>query len=306
MQIANSNTSFSLLTTFPEINSFYTWDEHNNLFVNNNVVIKARSKQIDYPEHWGVLSLKMVLDGHESYLVDGNEYKLNENTFLILNHDQYYSSFINEKEESESLTLHFTKKFEEEIVNYFNKGDRVLDNPETPGQPEFKQTVHHFTKRMKGLKMHLSDIIGDFTNNIQSVEELFYDLYAEILYEQGNLMKKKDNIDVIKNSTRDEIFKRTIAARDYIESFYYKPDLDLNELASVSCMNRFHLLRCFKKLYGKTPYQYLKKIRFVRAHNLLQTGRYSVTDVVEMCGYNDPSSFNKSFKNTYGVNPTQL
>src|SRR5215210_6340374 len=98
--MTNPNTSFALLQRFPDV---IKWEPHNNLFIKQNVIIKAKSKKIEYPLHWGGLSIKTVLNGHESYLVDGIEYKLNPNTFLILNHDQYYSSFINENNEVESF-----------------------------------------------------------------------------------------------------------------------------------------------------------------------------------------------------------
>lgn len=305
----NSNTSFALLEKFPKIKEAHKWERHNNIFVRHNVVIKARSKKIEYPLHWGGLSIKMVLNGHESYLVDGIEYKLNQNTFLILNHDQYYSSYINENEDVESFTIHFTPAFEKEIISYhYNSTGQLLDHPfiSNSYKPEFTQTVHHFTNRINLLKLMLTEFLPDFKNNIPQIEELFYYLYMEILNQQGNIQKKKSNINVVKKSTRDEIHKRILHAKDYMESFYHKADLDLDELAMISCMNKYHLLRCFKQLFGKTPYQYLKQIRFVRAHSLLKTGKYSVAEVVGLCGYDDLSSFNKSFQKTFGINAANV
>jgi AraC family transcriptional regulator len=128
----------------------------------------------------------------------------------------------------------------------------------------------------------------------------------EILTQQGDLQKKKSNISVIKKSTRDEIHKRVLYAKDYIEGFYYKPDLSLDELGNISCMSKYHLLRCFKQVFGKTPYQYLKDIRFERAYSLLKTGKHSVAEVVVLCGYDDLSSFNKSFRKRFGINPENV
>lgn len=302
----NSATSFALLQKFPNV---IKWEQHNNLFVKHNVVIKAKSKKIEYPLHWGGLSIKTVLNGHESYLIDGKEYKLNQNTFLILNHDQYYGSYINEDEDVESFTIHFTPGFEKEILNYhYTTTGGVLDNPfiTNSRNPEFTQTVHHFTNRMNQLKLNLTGCLSDFKNNIQNIEELFYYLYMEILTQQGDLQKKKSNISVIKKSTRDEIHKRVLNAKDYIEGFYYKPDLSLDELGSISCMNKYHLLRCFKQVFGKTPYQYLKDIRFERAYSLLKAGKHSVAEVVGLCGYDDVSSFNKSFRKRFGISPENV
>lgn len=116
----------------------------------------------------------------------------------------------------------------------------------------------------------------------------------------------KKNLKVVKSSTRDEVFRRVALARDYIETNYNRSTLTLAELSKIACMNTYHFLRCFSQVYKQTPYQYLKEVRLQRAFELLKTKKYSVSKVVDLCGYQDVSSFNRTFKARYNIQPSRL
>jgi AraC family transcriptional regulator len=116
----------------------------------------------------------------------------------------------------------------------------------------------------------------------------------------------KQNLNSVKSSAKEEVFRRVALAKDHIENNYYNPALTLAELSKISCMNTFHFLRCFSQVYKKTPYQYLKEVRLQRAFELLKTKKYSVSKVVDLCGYQDVSSFNRTFKARYNIQPSRL
>lgn len=79
--------------------------------------------------------------------------------------------------------------------------------------------------------------------------------------------------------------------------------LSLNEMASEACMSRFHFVRCFKKRFGLTPYQYVVNIRIRKAKELLKMG-YPVTEVSILTGYPSIFSFSKQFKKVVGNPPS--
>jgi len=67
--------------------------------------------------------------------------------------------------------------------------------------------------------------------------------------------------------------------------------------------SRLHHL--FKAQTGTTPAQYLRTLRLRRAKELLETSFLNVKQIIASVGVNDRSHFEREFKKTYGVTPTQ-
>jgi AraC-like DNA-binding protein len=83
---------------------------------------------------------------------------------------------------------------------------------------------------------------------------------------------------------------------------YYHDKIELGEIASAAFMSRFHYIRTFKQVYGRTPRQYLRDLRIEKAKQLLKKGR-SVTSVCFDVGYGSLPTFSKVFKRGTGYSP---
>jgi AraC-like DNA-binding protein len=70
----------------------------------------------------------------------------------------------------------------------------------------------------------------------------------------------------------------------------------------VGC-SPFHLSRTFSKEIGMTIPQYLRKIRMERAAELLESGKYNVTEAAMEVGYSSLSHFSQAFCQTMGRCP---
>jgi AraC-like DNA-binding protein len=70
----------------------------------------------------------------------------------------------------------------------------------------------------------------------------------------------------------------------------------------VGC-SPFHLSRTFSQEAGMTIPQYLRKLRIGRAAELLQTGKYNVTEAALEVGYSSLSHFSQAFCQTMGCCP---
>jgi transcriptional regulator GlxA family with amidase domain len=92
-------------------------------------------------------------------------------------------------------------------------------------------------------------------------------------------------------------------ARDHMDRHYQAP-LDLNELARVAGMSKFHLVRCFEAAYGETPIRYLTRRRIERAQDLLRSANLTVTEVCMMVGFASLGSFSSRFSQLVGESPT--
>ncbi|MEM7061893.1 MAG: AraC family transcriptional regulator [Cyanobacteria bacterium P01_B01_bin.77] len=67
--------------------------------------------------------------------------------------------------------------------------------------------------------------------------------------------------------------------------------------------NRFYLQQGFQKLYGTTPYGYLRECRLGQARRLLMTSDLSVSKVAAAVGYTNCSHFATAFRQQMGLNP---
>lgn len=79
-------------------------------------------------------------------------------------------------------------------------------------------------------------------------------------------------------------------------------NVTLDELAHECDMNKFVLLRSFRKTYGMPPHQYQAHARTMRGLALLARGE-PATRVAHELGFSDQSHFNRWFKRMHGLTP---
>jgi AraC-like DNA-binding protein len=76
--------------------------------------------------------------------------------------------------------------------------------------------------------------------------------------------------------------------------------LDLNGLAVVAIMSKYHFLRTFRWVVGMTPYQYLLSIRMRRAAVRLLRSAEPISSIAFESGFGDLSTFNGRFRDMFG------
>lgn len=96
--------------------------------------------------------------------------------------------------------------------------------------------------------------------------------------------------------------KRLIDALNYIQSNIDK-EIKVDELASLVCLTKPHLIRLFSKTLGNSPLQYINKKKVERAQQLLITEDCSIQEIAYRLGFNDPSYFIRLFKKIAKITP---
>jgi AraC-like DNA-binding protein len=90
-------------------------------------------------------------------------------------------------------------------------------------------------------------------------------------------------------------------AKDFIWE-YYTENITLDELAALTGLSRFHLVRAFAAEFGMPPHAYLNHVRLAKAKKLITAG-ISLAIVAAEVGFADQSHFTRHFTKTYGVTP---
>lgn len=96
--------------------------------------------------------------------------------------------------------------------------------------------------------------------------------------------------------------RRVAAVARHIETHCAEP-LDLDHLAALACMSKFHFLRSFRRTLGVTPYQFVLQRRLERAARRLRESAERVADVALDCGFADLSGFTTLFRQVYERSP---
>jgi len=97
------------------------------------------------------------------------------------------------------------------------------------------------------------------------------------------------------------LYKRIVQAKCFIDKHY--PDkIDVGNIADEAFFSKFHFIRLFKKVYGKTPHQYLTSVRIANAILLFEKNT-AVGEVCFLVGFESLSSFSALFKKATGLAP---
>ena len=94
-------------------------------------------------------------------------------------------------------------------------------------------------------------------------------------------------------------------ARDHVDRCYAEP-LDLDVLAGIAGISKFHFVRLFAAAYGFTPAAYLSRRRVERAQDLLRATNLTVTEVCTAVGYSSLGSFTSRFREIVGETPGEF
>jgi AraC-like DNA-binding protein len=100
-----------------------------------------------------------------------------------------------------------------------------------------------------------------------------------------------------------ELLRHLRRARDHIDR-HYLTDLDLDQLAQIAGVSRFHFARSFQSAYGETPIRYLTRRRIERAQDLLRNANLTVTEICVLVGFASLGSFSTRFTQYVGECPT--
>ena len=98
------------------------------------------------------------------------------------------------------------------------------------------------------------------------------------------------------------MLRRLRLVRDHLDRHYASP-LDLDELARVGAVSKFHLVRSFEAAYGETPMRYLSRRRVERAQDLLRHANLTVTEICMLVGFSSLGSFSARFTELVGESP---
>lgn len=235
-------------------------------------------------------------------------------------HNSYELYFLERGQHSVLMNDRFFHVFPQDVVLY--KPNVLHKSHDTQN---YARTCVYFTeeflqeyfseKAVKGLLgCFQRTVIGLNTENFFRVKKLLLKMEKE--YAKGDYSRiyvyLADILVLLSESENESRTETVFHAKDRLSPIleyiggHYSTIKNLEEIASQMYITKFHLCRMFKKHTGFTISQYIMQIRMKHACELLVHTNQTVVSIAELCGFHSSMYFCRSFKNMFGVTPSEF
>lgn len=116
------------------------------------------------------------------------------------------------------------------------------------------------------------------------------------------------------NTQTDALEENTLSSQDnafmtelyrLMEEELANPDMDITRMTELLHISRSKLYYKIKGLTGENPSVFFKQYKLNRAAELLKEGKYNISEISLLTGFNTLSHFSTSFKKQFGVAPSE-
>ncbi|MBS9463919.1 helix-turn-helix transcriptional regulator [Flagellimonas sp. 389] len=277
------------------------YSKHENFLMR----FKACFEHHEFVENATIVAL--FKEGSGVFQRNGQRLNVEKDSFFVLNPNEGWEFFNEENSYMDVLSFGITKDFSSSFSYYLKtKNESILDDPfDSIKDMNFfleKPLFSDYYSSGKLLK-YIYDLSNDYEFEFLCPEELTIEVLQSIYKEQLLGNKIVNNIKAKKISTKEETLKRLLIAYEFIHD-NIQNHISINELSYISSLSKFHLYDSFKKAFGKTPHQYINRLKISKAKEALQKKDLSVSEISDFFGFSDLSVFSKVFKKAYGNPPS--
>ncbi|MEL6132448.1 MAG: AraC family transcriptional regulator [Bacteroidota bacterium] len=236
--------------------------------------------------------LRYLEEGEEKFRTSDHIFTLEAGQFLILNPETVLT-YTPLTQQVKGLWVWLDKQFVSQTFQQWSlqsPGEWQSLISEECGYPEWCE--HTYAAEHNPL--------GQVLSTFHSLQE--QELLQALFTTQQHVFAQMAQLTSAKLSTKMELYRRLCQARNYIHH-NLDTSLDLDTLAQVACLSKFHFIRLFKEAFGQTPRQYLIGHRLEHARRLLLNSSKTFHEICQEVGLKDSSSFGRLFKRNYGATP---
>ncbi len=257
----------------------------------DNKVIHSRLRNFENIRKHKGFSIKYVISGEEEYEIKGKVFRVKAGSFMLVNDGTVIQTRIYDKQMVEGLCIYFSPKL---VKRLFGKGKKLREKIYSAETSPLGKKIQNLASELAGLP----------PQQHQMPMEFYAEMATELFLHQQQVKDELTRLDCVKDSTREELYRRLCIARSYMHE-HFSTEIDLDELSQEACLSKFHFIRLFSQAFGVTPHQYLIRLRLRHAQHLLLTSNLKLTEICQHVGLRDLSSFGRRFKRTFGLSPAR-
>lgn len=246
------------------------------------------------------LELNLVERGEGSYIINGKKYPMRQGDIFVINNKEPHMAIHDGTcENGLELTV---LVFDIDLL-WRNKGIGQFLTPFLSRKEQFSHRIAtnvHYYSQMTGL---FTSIAVEYEKQEKGWELAVESLLAYLLTLLYRCYDEKQELEA-EGKDFQKMYTRISAVFDYIGEHFKEP-VKLEELAQLVSLSPHYLCKCFKKVTGRTIFEYIEQMRVQYSCYLLRTTRDSVMDIALGSGFNTVSYYNRIFKKYSGQTPKE-
>jgi AraC-like DNA-binding protein len=275
--------------------------------LHEQTLLSGRNRHYFFDMPTADLSIKTMSHGRALYDIEGGQFAVEDNTYLILNAQQPYQITIESPTIVQSFCIFFPHGWAEQVWRgLHDTTPALIESPfEATSAPlYFFERVRPHNEQVYGAVMALQRDLTQRAVEASELEERLRSLLVRMIRVDHDVRAEAEALSAMRVATRVELYRRLHRARDYMHA-NLSAALDLTALAQMAHLSPYHFLRMFKQAFGQTPHAYLSLKRIERAQFLL---RYTLLPITTICfdvGFESLGSFSSKFRQRVGLSPRQ-
>ncbi|CAM3627388.1 AraC family transcriptional regulator [Erysipelothrix urinaevulpis] len=262
------------------IYELHTFDNpHIPIIFHNDRLVRGYSHILP---HWHAnLELLLVIEGTIEVNLDQTIYTVNQGSVVVINSNEIHAiKPITNEVEYYCLILDYS------FCRSFDFDTQLNTFKSINQDPELIRLMELVAYEIKELKNHYELAIKALCNTI------LITLFRNQLVADTPIENSQSKLDLVQN------------AMTYIH-FNYQQPLTLEDVSESIGVSKFYLSRLFTELTQTNFSNYVLKFRCFQAYNLLIKQKMNVSETSNYCGFNSVPYFSKSFKNQFGITPSE-
>ena len=235
-----------------------------------------------------------VMKGQVLYNIIDKQYTLNPGDMILIPKNTLHK-IANPKENTKRIVLSFS----DEYVSHYSTPKTNLLTVFNKVKESKIHKISFSTQYKKILENNLLQLCQLFTS-----KEYGSDIIYNLRFAQTMLLINSSFQALREDYIPNEDDTVISSISNYIEKNIDKK-ITLNDISNHTSLSISRIAHLFKEKTGITIIQYITKKRLVLAKNLLRKGM-PINDIYQECGFQDYTSFFRTFKKEYSITPKQF
>jgi AraC family transcriptional regulator len=252
-----------------------------------NCIVSGTARRVEYRLFRQTLSIKCIARGDETYFIDRRRVTVSDDTYLLLNEGRTYGSLLDTPTEAYSFSIFFRPGLAQEVAGDLNRslGEALEDGPESVRVPlEFDESLRAHDTNITPVLRFIQRQVAAGVRDEHWLEEQCQFLAGRLIAAQR---KHRSGLPTeLANALpgkRAEVIRRLASATDFMHA-HAADEITLKDIAAAAHLSRFHFLRLFQLVHGRTPVAALRELRTRRALALMESTTLTAGEIAERVG----------------------
>lgn len=217
--------------------------------------------------------------------IEGSQYELKERELIIYGPNQYHNQKIREGSSCSYVTMLFELEPDESHFGFLlNK-------------------VFPYSKKIHSL---MKDIVNESSTCVPYMDSLILCLFQELIIRllQSETVEQESDKKPVTDARQhyhDELLEQILT---YIDETIYEP-ITVGEICQKFSMSRSSLQILFNENLHQTPKKYINELKLEKSRQMIGEGRYTISEIALMLGFNSIHYFSRAFTQKYNMAPTE-